>query len=493
MSAPTSRRRVLAAAAALPIAACGGCKVAEATLRLQPEMIGGPVPAELFGSNLQWTGAGDGALVSAPGGGFAWNKALLRLVADGGLSVVRFPGGALANTYRWRNGVGPRADRAAGKNFVGGEEASVFGSDELIGFAGRTGVQLLLTANAAAGPEEAADWVEYMNGGPATAMGALRVRNTGAQAPGVRWWEVGNELYSPKEPGHTSAAVYARTVVAFREAMRRRDPAVRVGAMLEGSFQSAEWMAGVMPELTVWNAAVVRACAADIDFISLHFSAPYDTVWPDDRLRELTLAGALVLRKTIGEVRSLLAQVGRPRLPILVTEYTAFYGGGRPELIAGLDGALFDALVLLELMRQPAVVAAANWSLVNDGAFGLAAGDGEQLKPRPSFEMLRRLRTLAGLAIVGMDIQGPTYATAAKGSIPALPRVPMLDGVAVALSPGRYRLAVVNRSACTAVAAKLESGLRVAVGGPAVSPAFRPGDTRLNLPASSLSVVDLAG
>jgi alpha-N-arabinofuranosidase len=484
---------VLAAVAALPITACGGCKVAEATLRLQPTMIGGPVPKELFGTNLQWTGAGDGALVSEPGGAFAWNQALLRLVADGGLNLMRFPGGALANTYRWRIGVGPRGGRPAGKNFVGADEASIFGSDELIAFAARSGAQLLLTANAAAGPEEAADWVEYMNGGPATAMGALRLRNTGAPAPGVRWWEVGNELYSPKEPGHAPAAAYARTVVAFREAMRRRDPTVRVGAMLEGSFQSAAWMAGVMPELPGWNAAVVRACGADIDFVSLHFSAPYDTVWPDDRLRELTLAGNLVLRKTIGEVRSLLAEVGRPRLPILVTEYTAFYGGGRPELVAGLDGALFDALVLIELMRQPNVVAAANWSLVNDGAFGLAAGEGGQLKPRPSFDMLRRLRTFAGLPIVGMDIQGPAYATAAKGSIPALPRVPILDGVAVALSPGRYRLAVVNRSACTAVATQLGPGSRVVEGGPATSPAFRPGDTRLNLPASSLTVVDLAG
>jgi alpha-N-arabinofuranosidase len=119
------------------------------------------------------------------------------------IKAMRFPGGAIANTYHWERAIGPVAQR---RRNVGGRTGEPltndFGPDEFGQFVLDHGLEAMMVANFGTGTaREAADWVEYMNapvganpsGGVAWAE--RRAANGHPQPYDVRNWEIGNELY----------------------------------------------------------------------------------------------------------------------------------------------------------------------------------------------------------------------------------------------------------------------------------------------------------
>ena len=124
-----------------------------------------------------------------------------------GFPVTRFPGGRMANPYRWQRAIGPVEDRGRNPNGGGTGQpfSNEFGPDEFGLLMDLTGADGTVTANFATGDAaEAADWVEYMNtplgenprGG--TAWAEVRADNGHPEPYGIRHWEIGNELNSGK-------------------------------------------------------------------------------------------------------------------------------------------------------------------------------------------------------------------------------------------------------------------------------------------------------
>jgi alpha-N-arabinofuranosidase len=123
-------------------------------------------------------------------------------------SVVRYPGGCFADSYDWRDGIGPRDKRPRRTNFWAGEEApsspaahkydpNHFGTNEFVQFCKLIGSQPYLAANLRSlSAGEFYRWVEYCNS-PAgsTTLADMRAAS-GFSAPfGVRFWGVGNESW----------------------------------------------------------------------------------------------------------------------------------------------------------------------------------------------------------------------------------------------------------------------------------------------------------
>lgn len=78
--------------------------------------------------------------------------------------VVRWPGGCYADTYHWRNGIGPRDRRPVTINYSWGgvEQHNQFGTQEYFDFAELIGSKTYLSVNIGSGtPAEAREWVEY--------------------------------------------------------------------------------------------------------------------------------------------------------------------------------------------------------------------------------------------------------------------------------------------------------------------------------------------
>ena len=103
--------------------------------------------------------------------------------------VVRFPGGCFADSYDWRDGVGPTDKRPRRTNFWNQGEApeapashrydpNEFGTNEFVHFCKLIGSEPYLAANLRSLPaEEFYRWVEYCNSpaGSTTSAGYMRL------------------------------------------------------------------------------------------------------------------------------------------------------------------------------------------------------------------------------------------------------------------------------------------------------------------------------
>jgi alpha-N-arabinofuranosidase len=122
--------------------------------------------------------------------------------------VIRWPGGCFADSYDWRDGVGPHEKRPRRTNFwvddpeakrLSGRgvqlyESNAFGTDEFVRFCQLSGAEPYIAANVRSLTALDFDhWVEYCNSpSESTTLAQLR----GAQAPyNVRYWGIGNESW----------------------------------------------------------------------------------------------------------------------------------------------------------------------------------------------------------------------------------------------------------------------------------------------------------
>jgi alpha-L-arabinofuranosidase len=154
-------------------------------------------------------------------------KALVDAMKPIGSTVVRWPGGCFADSYDWRDGVGPRANRPRRANFWSDagrlkslpqtnpakNDPNEFGTNEFIQFCRLIGAEPYLAANLRAlPPKDFYQWIEYCNSpSDASTLGKLRASAGDSEPFRVRFWGVGNESWGCG--GEMTAAEYS---VEFR-------------------------------------------------------------------------------------------------------------------------------------------------------------------------------------------------------------------------------------------------------------------------------------
>jgi len=127
------------------------------------------------------------------------------------VSIIRWPGGCFADSYDWRDGIGPAARRPVRTNFWEGNEGAAqlhekgpqifepntFGTNEFMRFCKLTNAEPYLAANLRSLPALEFDhWVEYCNS-PAGSTTLAQTRGAaGFPDPfNVKFWGVGNESW----------------------------------------------------------------------------------------------------------------------------------------------------------------------------------------------------------------------------------------------------------------------------------------------------------
>src|SRR5579871_1953953 len=114
---------------ALPRFPASGSPSADVSCSVRAGTFLNPVPQELFGTNVEWFGQGNG-LADAQGN---LNPSLLNTAASEEISVIRFPGGTLSDFYHWQNGVGPVGSRPMMPHITNpGGEPDVYGTPEFL-------------------------------------------------------------------------------------------------------------------------------------------------------------------------------------------------------------------------------------------------------------------------------------------------------------------------------------------------------------------------
>jgi alpha-L-arabinofuranosidase len=111
---------------------------------------------------------------------------------------LRWPGGCFADTYHWKDGIGPKDKRPTLVNtwWGGVTEDNSFGTHDFLNMCELIGADPYLAGNVGSGTvQELSDWVQYVNFGGVSPMSKLRVENGREKPWGVRLWGVGNEVW----------------------------------------------------------------------------------------------------------------------------------------------------------------------------------------------------------------------------------------------------------------------------------------------------------
>lgn len=114
------------------------------------------------------------------------------------IPVLRWPGGCFADTYHWKDGIGPKDKRPTivNKWWGGVTEDNSFGTHDFLNMCELLGAEPYITGNVGSGTvQELADWVQYVNFKGKGPMSDLRRVNGRDEPWKVKFWGVGNEAW----------------------------------------------------------------------------------------------------------------------------------------------------------------------------------------------------------------------------------------------------------------------------------------------------------
>ena len=399
-----------------------------AEVTIDADVLGHPVNRLILGNNVQWVDRGD-EILRPNGDGFSSH--MLRAIKDLEPSILRYPGGSQSDLYHWKDGVGKRA---LGTHFFNGSTQPIlFGTGEFLTLCEKVHADPLLTVNVATGDaEEAADWVYYVNKGPA------RTAN-GHAWPRVQYWEIGNEPYL-RDDKRKDIAVgpeeFVKRANAIIPAMKHVDPDIKVGIPLRSD------VLGGVPATPYpgFNEAVLKGLKAPFDFVALHNAyAPYaaDRSYSDRDLYLATVAASMQTASDIESTRAVLRRYLEGRtVPFAITEFAPLFTIGKSSdgYIGTITGALYVADLLRLFALSDDVELAAYWSLSGNWEFGALSQAGE---PRPAYLVLQAYSRLLRGNLLPTAVDGPSFSsprvglTAAQSGVPTIAALAMREGNAI--------------------------------------------------------------
>lgn len=174
---------------------------------------------------------------------------------------LRWPGGSFASIYRWRDGIGPPAERTYHPNEIWGGYSDYygFGTDEFMALCARLGadpmVVLPATTTDADAVQYAMDWVHYLLDPPTTELGALRAANGRRQPYAVPYIQIDNE---PMNHG-LSPDEYAEIVNVYGRRLRQIAPQARIVAC--GQKRSNDM---------IWSQKLIDLAGDNFDILGCH-------------------------------------------------------------------------------------------------------------------------------------------------------------------------------------------------------------------------------
>lgn len=123
---------------------------------------------------------------------------------------LRWPGGCFADTYHWKDGVGPKSERPTIVNtwWGGVTEDNSFGTHDFLNMCELLDAEPYLSANVGSGTvRELVEWMQYVNHDGVSPMADWR-RENGREKPwNVKYWGVGNEAWGCG--GHMTPEYYS--------------------------------------------------------------------------------------------------------------------------------------------------------------------------------------------------------------------------------------------------------------------------------------------
>lgn len=334
-------------------------------------------------------------------------------------AFIRWPGGNVAQDYRWLWGVGPRDERVTWSNlsWKNEPEPGDFGTDEFVMLARALGTEPSITVNVegrGATAAEAAAWVEYCNGPATSKYGAMRAAN-GHPAPfNVKLWEVGNEIWGNWVRGHSDAATYARNYNRYAQAMRAVDPSIKLIAVGDNDMN--------------WNRTVLREAGRNIDYLAIHHYYGRREMRGDPLN---LMARPLFFERFYENVQQLIDELGLTgRIKLAINEWGLDLPSERQY---SMESALYGARLMNVFERSGEIVEMSAVSdLVNGWPGGIIQAGRHSLFVSPVYLVNQLYAEHRGDQLLAATVNSPTFNSSREGT-----NIPYLDATASRTADGK--------------------------------------------------------
>ena len=341
--------------------------------------------------------------------------------------IVRF-GGNFTSAYHWREGVGPRDRRVSMLNTAWGiPEYNQFGTDEFLRFCQQIGAAPQIALNLGTGtPQEAAEWVQYVNAHWADHAGGLL-------------WELGNELWGDFQIGYPTLPRVAERTKSFSDAVRNVDPKARLIAT------------GGDPDVFQdWNAAQLTNPTDTFNYLSTHFVVTTNSVQAPhpspDFIAKAVFALPVELERRLRTMHQQFEKIGKPTVNTAFTEWLFWSSEDQfSPRYDNMGGAIGTGGFLNMLLRNSDIVPISDMTgIIEFGGIWKKRG---RVFGVPSYWVFRMYSNADIAKLVETQSHGPTY-DVDQGStrLPKIVGVPYLDVVAAINGSGnKLTLFCVNR------------------------------------------------
>ena len=396
----------------------------------------GTIAPEIYGHFTEHLGGviydgvwvGEGSRIPNIGG---VRRALVEALKAIQPAVIRWPGGCFADSYDWRDGVGPRARRPRRTNFWADDprfkdlgdiaakyDPNEFGTSEFLHFCRLVGAQPYLAANVRSLPARAfTEWLEYCNSPAGSTTWSDARAAAGDREPfAVRYWGIGNESWGCG--GNFTPEEYA---AEYRRFTTWAVPAYGVDLAFIGSGPNGgdlEWTRRFFAALAergsldrMWGWALHHyssAGGAGADAVAFDENGWYDLLASADRMESLITAHWQAMRQLDRE----------HKIKLVVDEWGAWHKTAPladPSHLFESQSTMRDALVagltLDTFNRHAEKVAMANVAQLVNCIHSLFFAHGEQFVVTPSYHVFAMYAAHQGARAVRTVWSAPRVAS----------------------------------------------------------------------------------
>jgi alpha-N-arabinofuranosidase len=369
--------------------------------------------------------------------------------------VIRWPGGCFADSYHWRNGIGPREKRAQEINasWGGRPDTNAFGTHEFMDFMGQIGAAPFVSVNVGSGSvQEADDWMRYMTAPADSDPGRARAANGHAEPWAVPFVGVGNETWGCG--GNMTAETYAASFRHYAAFLRSysgpRANLIAVGA----DTDDYAWTETMMARAMTWRPdPTPLALTSDRPLmwgLSLHFYTFAGNDWHDkgrnvgfDRTGwAKALARATLTDELIARHAAIMDRYDpEKKVALAVDEWGAWLASEPGASSLYLESTLRDAVIaglsLNIFNRHADRVRMANLAQMVNVIQSLVLTKGAEMVVTPTWHVFDLYKVHQGATQIPVDIGTPDYVEGAS-------RMPQVSVSASRDAGGVLHLSIVN-------------------------------------------------
>jgi alpha-N-arabinofuranosidase len=338
--------------------------------------------------------------------------------------VLRWPGGCFADEYHWRDGIGPRSERASMINthWGGVVENNHFGTHEFMDLCEQIGAEPYVCGNVGSGSvQEMMEWVEYLTAAHDSPVANLRRKN-GRDAPwSLKYFGVGNESWGCG--GNMRPDFYADNYRRYATFVKNHS-----------GNRLARFACGANGSDYEWTEVLMSRAGALMDGLSLHhytlptgnWSQKGSAVDFDEVEWHSTFVRALHMRELLEKHGAIMDRFDPERRVGLIVDEWGLWCDVEPGTNPGFlrqQSTLRDALVAavhFNLFNQHAArVTMANIAQTVNVLHAVILTDGPRMLLTPTYHVFEMYRVHQGARLVPLELETPEYVRDDE-SVPAL-------------------------------------------------------------------------